>query len=151
MAIRYALAWRSPRHARINLTSVPWGAYMRNRIIRLAILAAGSLVIPGGASSAQEMTLPPPLASVPAYEVPDLLLAQRAELGLTAAGAADLAALSAELFSQEKFWHASSKPWIAAARRPSPQHAFDRALATLTPAQRGPAVRVLASTEESAR
>jgi hypothetical protein len=123
---------------------------MRNRILRLAILAAVSLGVPAAASSAQE-TLPRPLASGPAFEVPNRLLAQRAELGLTAAEAADLGALSAELYSQEKFWHASSKPWIAAARRPSPQHAFDRALATLTPAQRGPAVRALASTEESAQ
>ena len=96
MAIPYATAWRGARHTPINLTSVPWeGTYMRNRIFRLAVLAAASLVIPAAASSAQEMTLPPP--------------------------------------------------------RPSPQHAFDRALATLTPAQRGPAVRALASTEESAR
>jgi hypothetical protein len=124
---------------------------MRNRLFRLAILAAVALVIPGAASSAQELTLPPSLASAPAYEVPNRLVAQRAELGLTAAQAADLAALSAELYSQEEFWHASSKPWIAAAHRPSPQDAFDRALATLTPAQRGPAVRALASTEESAR
>ena len=124
---------------------------MRNRLFRLAVLAAVSLVVPAAASSAQEVPLPPSLASASAYEVPNRLLAQRAELGLTAAEAADLAALSAELYSQEKFWHASSKPWIAAARRPSPQHAFDRALATLTPAQRGPAVRALASTEESAR
>jgi hypothetical protein len=123
---------------------------MRNRVFRLAVLAAVSLVIPAAVSSAQE-TLPRPLASGPAFEVPNRLLAQRAELGLTAAEAADLAALSAELYSQEKFWHASSKPWIAAARRPSPQHAFDRALATLTPAQRGPGVRALASTEESAQ
>ncbi len=118
---------------------------MRNRIFRLAVLAAVSLVIPGAVSFAQE-TLPRPLASGPAFEVPNRLLAQRAELGLTEAQAADLAALSAELDSQEKFWHASSKPWIAAAHRPSAQAAFYRALATLTPAQRGPA-----STEESAR
>jgi hypothetical protein len=124
---------------------------MRNRLFRLAVMAAVSLVVPAAASSAQEVTLPPSLASAPAYEVPDRLLAQRAELALTQAEAADLAALSAELYSQEKSWHASSKPWIAAARRPSPQHAFDRALATLTPAQRGPAVRALASTEESAQ
>jgi hypothetical protein len=123
---------------------------MRNRILRLAVLAAVSLVVPAAVSSAQE-TLPGPLASGPAFEVPNRLLAQRAELELTATQAADLAALSAELQNQEKFWHASSKPWIAGARRPSPQHAFDRALATLTPAQRGPAVRALASTEESAR
>jgi hypothetical protein len=151
MAIRYAPAWRGPRHARINLTSVPWeGTYMRNRILRLAILAAVSLGVPAVPSSAQA-TLPRPLASRPAFEVPNRLLAQRAELGLTAAEAADLAALSAELYSQEKFWHAGSKPWIAAARCPSPQHALDRALATLTPAQRGPAVRALASTEEPAQ
>ena len=124
---------------------------MRNCIFRLAVLAAVSLVIPGAASSAQEMTVPSSLASASAYEVPNRLLASRAELGLTEAQAADLAALSAELYSQEKFWRASSKPWIAAARRPSPQQAFDRALATLTRAQRGPAVRALASTEESPR
>ena len=123
---------------------------MRNRILRLAILAAVSLGVPAAASSAQA-TLPRPLASEPAFDVPNRLLAQRAELGLTTAEAADLAALSAELYSQEKFWHTSSKPWITWARRPSPQQAFDRALATLTPAQRGPAVRVLASTEESAQ
>jgi hypothetical protein len=123
---------------------------MRNRIFRLAVLAAASLVIPAAASSAQE-TLPPRLASGPAFEVPNRLLARRAELGLTETQAAELAALSAERYGQEKFWHASSKPWIAAAHRPSPQHAFDRALASLTPAQRGPAVRALASSEESAR
>jgi hypothetical protein len=140
-----------PRHVRIKPTSVPWeGTYMPNRIFRLAILAAVSLVIPGAASSAQEITLPPRLASAPAYEVPDRLLTQRAELALTPAQAGELAALSAELYSQEKFWHASSKPWIAAARRPLAQEAFDRALATLTSAQRASAVRVLASTEESA-
>ena len=123
---------------------------MRTPLFRLAVLAAVSLGVPAAASSAQA-TLTRPLASGPAFEVPNRLLARRAELGLTETQAADLAALSAELYSQEKFWHASSKPWIAAARRPSPQHAFDRALATLTPAQRGPAVRVLASTEESAQ
>lgn len=123
---------------------------MRNRIIRLAILAAVSLVIPGAASSAQEITLPPPLASAPAYEVPDRLLTQRAELALTQAQAGELAALSAELHSQEKLWHASSKPWIAATRRPSAQTAFDQALATLTATQRASAVRALGSTEESA-
>jgi hypothetical protein len=123
---------------------------MRNRLSRLAVLAAISLVILAAVSYAQE-TLPPPLASGPAFEVPNRLLAKRAELGLTEAQAADLSSLSAELYSQAKFWHASSKPGIATARRPSPQHAFDRALATLTPAQRGPAVRALASTEESAQ
>jgi hypothetical protein len=123
---------------------------MRNRLFRLAVLAAVSLVVPAAVSSAQE-TLPRPLASGPAFEVPNRLLAQRAELGLTEVQAAELAALSAELYSQEKFWHASSKSWIAAAHRPSPQHAFDRALATLTSAQRRPAVRALASSEESAR
>lgn len=124
---------------------------MRNRILRLAVLAAVSLVIPTAAALAQALAVPPRLASAPAYEVPDRLLASRAELALTEAQAAELAALSDELYSQEKFWHASSKPWIAAARRSSPQSAFDRALATLTPAQRGPAVRALASTAESAR
>ena len=124
---------------------------MRNRIIRLAILAAVSPVISPAASSAQERTLPSSLASAPAYEVPDRLLARRAELALTDAQAGEFAALSAEFHSQEKFWHASSKPWIAAVRRPSVQEAFDRALATLTRAQRGPAVRALASTDESAR
>jgi hypothetical protein len=123
---------------------------MRNRLSRLAVLAAISLVILAAVSSAQE-SLPPPLASGPAFEVPNPLLAQRAELGLTEAQAADLAALSAELYSQEKVWHASSKPWIAAAHRPSAQAAFSRALATLTPAQRASAVRALASSEESAR
>ena len=123
---------------------------MRNRILRLAVLAAVSLVVPVAVSSAQE-PLPRPLASGPAFEVPDRLLVQRAELGMTEAQATQLAALSRELYSQEKAWHASSKPWIAAAGRPSPQHAFDRALATLTPAQRAPAIRVLASTEESGR
>jgi hypothetical protein len=122
---------------------------MRNRILRLVVLAAVSLVLPAAVSFAQE-TLPRPLASGPAFEVPDRLLVQRAELGLTEAQATQLAALSRELYSQEKVWDASSKPWIAAAR-PSPQHAFDRALATLTPAQRAPAIRVLASTEESGR
>jgi len=124
---------------------------MRNRILRLAVAATVPLVIPAAAAFAQALVLPPRLASAPAYEVPDRLLASRAELALTEAQAAELAALSAELYSQEKFWHASSKPWIAAARRPSPQSAFDRALATLKPAQRGPAVRALASTAESAR
>lgn len=123
---------------------------MRNPIFRLAVLAAVSLVVPAAISSAQA-TLPHALASRPAFEVPNRLLAQRAELGLTAAQAADLAALSAELLSQEKVWHASSKPWIAAVRRPSAQEAFDRALATLTAAQREPAVRALASSEDSAR
>ena len=123
---------------------------MRIPIIRLAVLAAVSLVIPGAASSAQEMTLPTSLASEPAYEVPDRLLAERAELALTQAQAGELAALSAEFHSQEKFWRASSKPWIAAARHPSAQQAFDRALATLTSAQRLSAVRALASPEESA-
>lgn len=124
---------------------------MRNRILRLAILAAVSLVVPGAASYAQRTSLPPSLAAAPAYEVPDRLLAQRAELTLTSAEAGQLAALSAEPYSQEKFWRASSKHWIAAARRPSPQDAFDRALATLTRAQRGPAIRALASAEEPAR
>ena len=119
---------------------------MRNRIIRLAILAAVSLVISPAASSAQERTLP----SAPAYAVPDRLLAQRAELALTDAQAGELTALSAEFHSQERFWHASSKPWIAAARRPSAQQAFDRALAILSSAQRPSAVRTLASPEESA-
>ena len=135
----------------INLTLVPWGTYMQNRIFRLAVLAAVSLAIPAAASSAQETTLPRTLASGAAFEVPNRLLALRAELGLTEAQAADLTALSAELQSQEKFWHASSKPWIAVASRPSAQKAFERALATLTPAQRGPAVRALASTEEPAQ
>lgn len=94
--------------------------------------------------------MPSSLASAPAYEVPDRLLARRAELALTDVQAGELAALSAEFRSQEKFWHASSKPWIAAARRPSAQQAFDRALATLSSAQRPSAVRALASPEESA-
>ena len=123
---------------------------MRNRVIRLAILAAVSPVISSAASSAQERTLPSSLASAPPYEVPDRLLARRAELALTDVQAGELAALSAEFHSQEKSWHASSKPWIAAARRPSAQQAFDRALATLSSAQRPSAVRALASPEESA-
>lgn len=123
---------------------------MRKRIIRLAILPAISLVISPAASSTQEMTLPPSLASAPAYAVPDRLLARRAELALTDTQAGEFAALSAEFHTQEKFWHASSKPWIAAARRPSAQQAFDRALASLSSAQRPSAVRALASPEESA-
>jgi len=77
---------------------------MRNRILRLAVLAAVPLVIPAAAAFAQGLTLPPRLAS---------------------------------------------KPWVGTARRPSAGQAFDRALATLTPKQRAPAVRMLASTRET--
>lgn len=124
---------------------------MRNRIFRLAILAAVSLVVPGTVSFAQDLTLPRLLASGPAYEVPDRLLASRAELALTESEATELAALSADFQAQERYWQRlqalSAKPWIVALRRPSPQQAFDRALKTLTPSQRAAAVRALASTQ----
>ncbi len=124
---------------------------MRNRLFRLAISAAVPLVIPVAIVSAQQMTLPRSLASAPAYEVPDRLLAHRAEVGLTEAQAAELAGLSADFHRQEQFWQRlqalSSKPWIVALRRPSPQQAFDRTLKTLTPSQRAPAVQALAATE----
>lgn len=123
---------------------------MRNHISRLAILAAVSLVMPITTSSAQGMTLPRPLAAALASTVPDRLFARRADLELTEAQARELAALSAKLHAEELIQAQSSKSWITAERRPSPQRAFDRALAMLTPAQRAPAIRVLASAEEAA-
>lgn len=124
---------------------------MRNRILRLAVAAAVPLVIPAAAAFAQAVVLPPRLASAPAYEVPDRLLARRAELALTEAQATALAALSAELHSQARLQAMSSKPWTTAARFTWPREALDQALANLTPKQREPAVRVLASTDEAAR
>jgi hypothetical protein len=124
---------------------------MRNRIFWLAVLAAATIAVPAPSSSAQELTLPAQLASGPAYEVSDGLLAGRTELALTNSQAADLVALSAELHSQEKFLQASAKPWTAAARRPSARQTFDRALAILTPAQRRPAALLLAAADEAAR
>jgi hypothetical protein len=124
---------------------------MRNRILRLAVLAAIPLVIPAAAGFAQALTLPPRLASAPAYEVPDRLLARRAELALTEAQAAELARLSTDLHFQARLQAMSSKPLTTAARFTWPREAFDRALATLTSKQREPAVRALASTEESGR
>jgi hypothetical protein len=124
---------------------------MRNRTLRLAVVAAVTFVVPTARSSAQPLGLPSRLTAAPACEVPDRLLAGRSELALTETQAANLAALSAELHTQEKLWHASSKPWVAAARRSSPQQALDRALETLSPAQRASAVRLLASTGEVAR
>lgn len=123
---------------------------MRNRILRLAVLPAFPLLIPAAAAFAQALTLPPRLASPPAYEVPDRLLAGRAELALTEAQAAELARLSTDLHFQARLQAMSSKPWIGAARAPSPRRGFDRALATLTPKQRQQAVRVLASTDAAA-
>lgn len=121
---------------------------MRSRILRLAVSAAVVLVIPAAIASAQVMTLPRSLLSAPAYEVPDRLLAHRADLALTTEQAAELAALSADLHAQARVQAISSKPWVAAARSVSPEQAFDRALATLTPKQRSRAVQVLASTDE---
>jgi hypothetical protein len=123
---------------------------MPNRILRLAVLAAVPLVIPAAAALARGLTLPPRLASAPAYQVPDRLLASRVELALTEGEAAALARLSTDLHFQARLQAMSSKPWIDAARRPSAGQAFDRALATLTPKQREPALRVLASTDEAA-
>ena len=124
---------------------------MRNRIFRLAISAAVPLAIPAAAVFAQAFTLPQPLTSAPAYEVPDRLLAHRADLALTEPQAAELARLSADLHTQARLQAMSSKPWATAARQASPRQAFDRALKTLTPSQHAPAVRALAATEESAR
>ena len=123
---------------------------MRTRIFRLAVSAAVSFAIPAAALSAQAVKLPQSLASAPAYEVPDRLLAHRADLVLTKAQAAELAALSADLHRQERLRSASSKPWVVTARGWSPQEAFDRALAALTPGQRSLAVRLLASADEPA-
>lgn len=123
---------------------------MRNRIFRLAVSAAVSFAIPAAALSAQAVKLPQSLASAPAYEVPDRLLAHRADLILTAAQAAELAGLSADLHSQERLRSVSSKPWVVTARGWLPQQAFDRALAALTPGQRSLAVRLLASADEPA-
>lgn len=123
---------------------------MRNRIFRLAVSAAVSFVIPAAALSAQAVKLPQSLASAPAYEVPDRLLAHRADLALTAAQATGLTALSADLHNQERLRSASSKPWVVTARGWSPQEALDRALATLTPRQRSEAVRLLTSADEPA-
>jgi hypothetical protein len=124
---------------------------MRNRILRLAVLAAVPLVIPAAAAFAQALSLPPRLASAPAYEVPDRLLASRGELALTEAQAAELARLSTDLHFEARLQAMSSKPWIAAARGSSPRQAFDQALATHTPKQRDPALRVLASIDQAAR
>jgi hypothetical protein len=124
---------------------------MRNRIPRLAVLAAATLVIPPAAAFAQALTLPPRLALAPSYEVPARLLQSRRELSLTEAQAAQLARLSTDLHFQARLQIVSSKPWIAAALGTSPPQAFDRALATLTPEQREPAVRVLASSDEAAQ
>ncbi len=119
---------------------------MRTRIFRLALLAAGPFVVPA-AASAQRPALPRPPGAAPAYEVPDRLLAGRADLGLTTDQVADLAALSAELHAREWFWQrlqaVSSKPWITAVRRPSPRLAFERALGALGPDQRRWALRLL--------
>ena len=124
---------------------------MRNRILRLAVLAAATLVVPPAAAFAQAVTLPPRLASAPAYEVPDRLIASRSELALTEAQSAELARLSTDLHFRAHLRTVSSKPWIAAALRPSARQAFDRALANLTTKQRGSAVRVLASSDEAAQ
>ncbi len=127
---------------------------MRIRILRLAFLAAAFSVGCVVTATRQQLAFPKSLASAPAYEVPDRLLSRRPELELTDAQAARLAALSADLHTLEEFWHrlralGSSKPWIVPTGRPSPQHAFDRALKTLTPPQRERAVQVLASSADS--
>lgn len=127
---------------------------MRTLIFRLAVLAAAPLIVPAALAGQQPIPAGPPGAS-PAYEIPDRLLAGRAELGLTADQATDLAALSAQLHAQEWFWRrlqaVSSKPWITALRRPSPRQALERALATLSRDQRRWAVPLLGVAEGAAR
>ena len=123
---------------------------MRNRMLRLLALGAVSSVATATAAG-QQFPFPNTLASAPAYEAPDRLLEHRTELALTGAQVAELTAASTDLHTQERFQAMSSKPWVTAARRPSPRQAFDRALATLTAKQREPAVRVLASRRESDR
>jgi hypothetical protein len=123
---------------------------MRNRILRLLVLGAVTSVATATAGG-QQFPFPSSLASAPAYAVPDRLLEHRTELALTGAQVAELTAASTDLHTQERFQAMSSKPWVTAARRTSPRQAFDRALATLTPKQREPAVRVLTSRRESDR
>lgn len=97
------------------------------RNLRLAV-AAVALAVIAPRLEAQVNTIPPGIAALQAYEIPERLLTACPELSLSVEQIRALKELAADLRLEDARHRVGSKPWLTAARVTSPQRAYTRAL-----------------------
>lgn len=100
---------------------------MWHRNLRLAF-AAVTLAVVAPRLEAQVTAVPPGVAVLRAYEIPERLLAACPELSLSADQIRALKGFAADLRLEDTRQRVGSKPWLTAARLTSPERAYTRAL-----------------------